>query len=146
VPQRAQLFAGSVAENIALGAPAATRAQIERAAEAVGALGFIEQLPQGFETILGEGARRLSAGQRQRIALARALLRDAPLLILDEPSANLDEQSTVAIAAALPALTAGRTTLLIVHHAAMAEHADRVVRLGAEHRPGETVRAKAVAA
>jgi thiol reductant ABC exporter CydD subunit len=129
VPQRAQLFAGTVAENIRLGAPDAGRAQLERAAIGAGALEFIERLPEGMDTQLGEGARRLSAGQRQRIAVARAFLRDAPLLVLDEPTANLDEDNTRRIAGALTRLAHGRTTMLIVHHAALAAHADRVLRL-----------------
>jgi len=129
VPQHARLFAGSVAENIRLGAPDASDERLQRAAAAAGALEFIEDLPQGMDTPLGEDARRLSAGQRQRIALARAFLRDARLLVLDEPTANLDEESARRIAGALTALTRGRTTLLIVHHALLAERADRVLRL-----------------
>ena len=129
VPQHARLFAGSVAENIRLGAPDASDERLQRAAAAAGALEFIEGLPHGMDTPLGEDARRLSAGQRQRIALARAFLRDARLLVLDEPTANLDEESARRIAGALTALTRGRTTLLIVHHALLAERADRVLRL-----------------
>ena len=83
VPQRAQIFSGTVAENIRLGIPHADEAQVERAARAVGAIEFIEDLPFGMHTPIGEAARRLSAGQRQRIALARAFLRDARLLVLD---------------------------------------------------------------
>ena len=129
IPQRAQLFAGTVAENITLGAPHAGRARVEEATRAAGAHGFILGLPAGMDTPIGEGARRLSAGQRQRIALARAFLRDAPLLILDEPTANLDEDNTDGIARALVRLAVGRTTLLIVHHPALAAHADRVLTL-----------------
>ena len=129
VPQRAQIFSGTVAENIRLGAPHTDAAQLEQAATAAGALAFIRELPQGMETPIGEAARRLSAGQRQRIALARAFLRDARLVVLDEPTANLDETNANMIADALTRLAAGRTTLLIVHHPALAEHADRVLRL-----------------
>lgn len=131
VPQRAQLFAGTVAENIRLGAPHADDAQLEQAARAAGASEFIRELPLGMDTTVGEGARRLSAGQRQRIALARAFLRDAPLLVLDEPTANLDETSASSIADALAELARGRTTLLIVHHPALAARADRVLSLDA---------------
>ncbi len=126
VGQRPTLFAGTVAENIALYAPGAARALIERAARAVGADELIRGLPQGLDTPVGDGGRRLSAGQAQRLALARAFLADRPLLVLDEPTAHLDEDSARALAGAIERLARGRTTLLIVHHPALSEIADRV--------------------
>jgi thiol reductant ABC exporter CydD subunit len=129
VPQEPTLFAGTVAENIALGEPGADRGRIERAARDAGIWDAIERLPHGIETVLGDGARRLSAGQRRRIALARAFLCDAPLLVLDEPTAHLDEASAADIAHTIARLARGRTVLAIVHQPALAAHADRVVEL-----------------
>jgi len=120
VPQRPTLFSCTVAQNIALYEPNASRTQIERAAAAAGATELIDALPDGFHTLLGEGARRLSAGQAQRIALARVFLADRPLLVLDEPTAHLDEASAAAVAEAIETLAVGRTTLLIVHQAMLA--------------------------
>jgi thiol reductant ABC exporter CydD subunit len=131
VPQRAQLFAGTVADNIRLSAPHASDEQVWRAAAMAGASELIERLPEGMDTMFGEGAvRRLSAGQTRRIALARAFLReDASLLVLDEPTAHLDERSAGDMAEAIARLARGRTTLLIVHHPALAARAQRVVHL-----------------
>ena len=148
VPQRAQLFAGTVSENIRLGAPDATDAQVRRAASLAGASDLIDAMPEGMDTLLGESGRRLSAGQTRRISLARAFLReDARLLILDEPTAHLDERSAEDVAAAIARLARGRTTLLIVHHPALAARADRVVRIESGHIvPAGPVRLEEVAA
>ncbi|WP_168221161.1 thiol reductant ABC exporter subunit CydD [Actinomadura sp. WMMA1423] len=129
VPQRPHLFAGSVAANIRLGRPDASDAEVREAARAAGALEFVEALPSGFETPLGDRGAGLSAGQRQRIALARAFLRDAPLLLLDEPTSNLDSESEAAVLDAVRRLAASRTVILVAHRPALAAMADRIVPL-----------------
>jgi len=129
VPQRPHLFAGTAAENIALGQPGAGRRAIERAAALAGAAGFIEELPRGYATPLGDRAARLSAGQRQRIALARAFLRDAPLLILDEPAAHLDAITAGGILATIETTLADRTVVLVSHSQDWAGPASRTITL-----------------
>jgi thiol reductant ABC exporter CydD subunit len=129
VPQHPTLFHGSVAHNIALGIDEATGPRIERAARLAGADEFVRELPRGYDTTIGEGGRSLSAGQTRRIALARALVRDAPLLILDEPTADLDAESAAVVAAAIGEARQGRAVLVIEHLPALARLADRVVRL-----------------
>ncbi len=128
VPQRPHLFAASVADNIRLGS-GTDDAAVRRAAELAGADTFVRALPDGYATVLGEAGRDLSAGQRQRIALARAFLRDAPLLLLDEPTAHLDADSTQAVRDAVERLMAGRTVVLVAHGHGWAGAADGVVRL-----------------
>ena len=133
VPQRPYLFAATAAENIALGQPEASRRDIARAAMLAGADTFIEALPHGYDTPLGEQALRLSSGQRQRIALARAFLRDAPLLLLDEPTAHLDPIVAGQIMAVIQTLMAGRTVILVTHRHAWQGGADRVLILDQGH-------------
>ncbi|WP_207933272.1 thiol reductant ABC exporter subunit CydD [Actinomadura sp. GC306] len=127
VPQRPHLFTGTVAANIRLGRPGASDADVRAAAAAANALHFIDALPQGFDTPLGERGLGLSAGQRQRIALARAFLRDAPLLLLDEPTSNLDAESEAAVIDAVRRLAATRTVILVAHRPALVTVADRVI-------------------
>jgi ATP-binding cassette, subfamily C, bacterial CydD len=115
VPQQPHLFTGTAASNIALGDPGASMAAIRRAAELAGAAEFIEALPGGYREELGERGLRLSAGQRQKIALARAFLRDAPLLLLDEPAAHLDPASARLLWATIETVVAGRTVVLVSH-------------------------------
>jgi ATP-binding cassette, subfamily C, bacterial CydD len=128
VPQDPYLFAASVADNIALGQPSARLGAIRKAARAAGAAEFVADLPQGYATMVGERGLRLSSGQRQQIALARAFLRDAPLLLLDEPAAHLDAASAARLETALDALSAGRTVIQ-VSHAPGHEDASRVLTL-----------------
>jgi ATP-binding cassette subfamily C protein CydCD len=129
VPQRARLFAGTVDDNVRLGAPGASDDQLREALAAAGAEGFVDALPDGPATRIGDGGRGLSAGQAQRIALARAFARDAPLIVLDEPTAHLDEASAAVVDAAVDRLCRGRTALLVVHRPALAARADVVVTL-----------------
>jgi ATP-binding cassette subfamily B protein len=129
VPQEPVIFAASVFDNVRYGRPAATRAEVQRACEQAFALEFIERLPQGLDTPLGERGVTLSGGQRQRLSIARALLADRPLLLLDEATSSLDAESERMVQQALEALERGRTTLVIAHRLATVQHADRIVVL-----------------
>ena len=130
VGQDVFLFDDTVAANIAYGGKRdASRGEIEATARAAHALEFIEAMPQGFDTVIGENGARLSGGQRQRIAIARAILKDAPILILDEATSALDSESERAVQEALETLMQGRTTLVIAHRLSTVEHADRIVVL-----------------
>jgi ATP-binding cassette subfamily B protein len=127
VPQEPVIFRASAAENIRYGRPEATDAEVEAAARAAAAHGFIAALPQGYASPLGPRGVLLSGGQRQRIALARAILRDAPILLLDEATSALDAESEQAVQQALARLSAGRTTLVVAHRLATIRRADRIV-------------------
>ncbi|MGI5401510.1 thiol reductant ABC exporter subunit CydD [Streptomyces sp. CA-135486] len=129
VPQRPYLFAGTIAENVRLARPGADDAAVREALRDSGAYDFVAGLPQGVDTQLGEDGAGLSAGQRQRLALARAFLADRPLLLLDEPTAALDGETEAGIVEAVRRLSAGRTVLLVVHRPALQGVADRVVTL-----------------
>ncbi|QNM96264.1 ABC transporter transmembrane domain-containing protein [Chitinimonas koreensis] len=129
VPQEAVLFSGSVFDNIRYGRPEASAAEVEDAARAAFAHDFVMALPDGYHTELGERGVRLSGGQRQRIAIARAMLKNPPLLLLDEATSALDAQSERMVQAALDALMAGRTTLVIAHRLATVQHAKRILVL-----------------
>jgi len=129
VPQRPTMFRGTVAENIGLGVRGASQQRIRDAAMLAGADRFVRALPFGYETAIGDGGRPLSAGERRRIALARAFLRDAPLVILDEPTADLDRTSADVVAEAVERLRVERTVLVIAHRPELVQRADRVVSL-----------------
>ncbi|WP_372344311.1 thiol reductant ABC exporter subunit CydD [Streptomyces sp. KL116D] len=129
VPQRPQLYAGSIADNVRLARPDADDAAVRAALREAGALDFVDALPDGARTALGEDGAGLSAGQRQRLALARAFLADRPVVLLDEPTAALDGETEAGIVEAVRRLAVGRTVLLVVHRPALLAVADRVVRL-----------------
>ncbi len=129
VLQESVLFAVSVRDNIAYGLPGADEAAIEEAARRANAHDFIMALPDGYETVLGERGATLSGGQRQRIAIARAILRGSPLVVLDEPTVGLDQENEHTVQEALEQLASGCTTLLITHDLRAAERAERILYL-----------------
>lgn len=130
VSQDTYLFHGTVRRNLLFGKADATEAELQRAARAAHAHEFINALPQGYDTIVGERGLKLSGGERQRIAIARALLKDAPILVLDEATSSVDSASEAAIQSALERLASRRTTLVIGHRLSTIRHADRVAVLG----------------
>ena len=129
IPQSPRLFQGTLLDNIRLADPAAPLARVQAAAARAGAAGFVESLPDGYLTRVGERGAGLSGGQVQRLALARAFLRDAPLVILDEPTAHLDPASEAAVQAGLADLARGRTLLTVAHRLTTVERADRILVL-----------------
>ena len=129
VPQRPRIFAATVADNVRVAAPAATDAEVREALRQAGADTLVEGLPEGLETRLGEGGRRLSAGEAQRISLARAFLRRADLFVLDEPTAHLDGVLAAELAGVIRRLTSGATTLAVTHRQELVQAADRVIRI-----------------
>ncbi|GAB2897447.1 ABC transporter ATP-binding protein/permease [Paralcaligenes ginsengisoli] len=129
VAQDSMLFHGTVEENLLLARPGATRAQMEAAARAANAHDFIQALPQGYDTVLGERGTQLSGGQRQRLTIARALLRDTPVLILDEALSSVDAENEAEIQEALERLSRGRTTLVLAHRLSSVINADRILVL-----------------
>jgi ATP-binding cassette subfamily B protein len=142
VSQDAVIFSGTIAENIGYGRAGAREPEIEQAARAANAHEFVSRLPQGYQSLLGERGVTLSGGERQRIALARAFLRDAPILLLDEPTSSLDSIAEAEIEEALGRLSQGRTCLIIAHRLSTVRRADRILvleggRLAAEGSHGE---------
>ncbi len=145
VAQDPVIFSGSIASNIAYGRDGATPEDVRRAADAAAATEFIERLPQGFDTIVGERGVTLSGGQRQRLAIARAILRDAPLLLLDEATSALDAENELLVQQGLANLMVGRTTIVIAHRLATIQKLKRIVvmdqgRVVGEGSHGELVR------
>ncbi len=129
VLQEPVLLQASIAENIACGRVAATRAEVESAARAANAHDFIARLPQGYDTVVGEGAARLSVGEKQRINIARAFLKDAPVLLLDEPTSALDAESEARVVASVFDLMRGRTTLIVAHRLGTIQRVDKILVL-----------------
>ncbi len=127
------LFHGTVRENILFGRPDATEEEVLEAARVANAMEFVEQLPQGFDTVIGERGVKLSGGQKQRLAIARAVLKDAPILILDEATSSVDTETELLIQEALERLMVGRTTLIIAHRLSTVRRADIIVVLEGKH-------------
>jgi ABC-type multidrug transport system fused ATPase/permease subunit len=129
VLQEPLLFEGSIADNIRYGKPGATFEEVEAAAAAANAHDFIMQLPRQYQTTVGEGGTKISGGERQRICVARAFLRDAPILILDEPTSSIDSRTEGVILDALDRLAQGRTTIMIAHRLSTIRNADQILVL-----------------
>jgi ATP-binding cassette subfamily B protein len=129
VPQEATIFSTTITENIAYAKPDATAKEVENAAKVAHALEFIQKLPEGFDTEVGEKGVRLSGGQKQRIAIARAVLRNPSILLLDEATSHLDAESERAVQDAFERIQKGRTTLVIAHRLATVQAADRIIVL-----------------
>ena len=127
VLQEPLLFSGTITNNIRYGKPDAPMEEVVEAAKAANAHDFISALPDGYETLLGEGGAKISGGERQRIAVARAFLRDAPILILDEPTSSIDSRTEAVILDALDRLMEGRTTILIAHRLSTIRSVDEIV-------------------
>ncbi len=145
VAQDSVIFSGSVADNIRYGRPEASDAEIRRAAQAAAASEFIERLPHGFETVVGERGVTLSGGQRQRVAIARAILRDAPLLLLDEATSALDAENERLVQQGLQNLMAGRTTIVIAHRLATVQRLSRIIVMDQGRVVGEGSHSELVA-
>jgi ATP-binding cassette subfamily B protein len=126
VSQTTTLFPGTVRENIAYGDPDASDSEIEEAARIAEAFGFIDELPEGWNTNIGEDGHKLSGGQRQRLAIARAVLKDAPILILDEATSNVDNETEAALQRSIEHISADRTTLIIAHRLSTVRNADNI--------------------
>ncbi len=129
VHQEPVLFSTSIADNIAYARPGATQSEIEDAARAANAHDFVTSLPDGYDTIVGERGMRLSGGERQRIALARAFLKDAPILLLDEPTSSVDVKTEAVMIEALTRLMVGRTTFMIAHRLSTLRDCDVLLEL-----------------
>ena len=126
VAQDVFLFQGTVRENVAYGRPEATEAEVRRALDRAEALEFVDALPDGVDTVVGERGQKLSGGQRQRLSLARAILADAPVLVLDEATSAVDNETEAAIQRSLERVAAERTTLVIAHRLSTVRNADRI--------------------
>ena len=129
MPQETALFHRSIADNIAYARPDASREEIVRAAKLANAHEFIKDLPDGYDTLVGERGIKLSGGQRQRVAIARAILKDAPILVLDEATSALDSESEALIQDALVKLMKGRTSIVVAHRLSTIASLDRIVVL-----------------
>lgn len=127
LPQETLILHGTIRENIACGRPGASEEDVERAARSAAAHDFVSALPEGYDTLIAPGTAALSGGQLKRVTIARAMLRDAPVLVLDEPTAGLDAVAARQVIAPLRRLMSGRTTILITHDLTLAPDADRIL-------------------